>query len=351
MPFEEKPKEGKGEDVKINNLDIAKGVQVLKPGKLIDKLGEKAGKIQELTLQEYDPSGFPGFTKAEISSHSSAADLIIAKLPYNIQLAGLLGEVASKLVAHPHTSQQHTALSLSVFRGHHNVVEAIFTAIRSLDWGLGRRESFGANYTTNELRHLLVEHFSRNSNNLPLLGWALAFEDLKMAEILIKHTGTGYNFLLLEPKKGGAANDGDEDDSEEKYWESSHPLSPSNKGAYTGMASEGVKRSDWGGDVVPYEATFAKFDHLPIHIAAFYGSRASLDFLLGDTATKALRQYFEEIAFKECDVRYRYLQEYAQGDVAVAAKKLFGLDALGLRSEKSVFHYAIKVGLCQFHFF
>ena len=107
----------------------------MKPAKLVKAIGDKARKLETVRLQDYDASGVPPLKGPEaISCHSSAADLLIHKIPsHSLNWKDLIGK-NSKVIPR---SNATGALILAIFRGHHAVVETIFKAIRALDAGLG----------------------------------------------------------------------------------------------------------------------------------------------------------------------------------------------------------------------
>jgi len=338
VPYVEKPKDVKGEEVKINNLDLARGMEVYQPGSLVGELGDKASKVVELTLQEYDKGGVKPPQDVTLTSPTSAADFLLQAISVTPDLWGAHRE--KMLDSAIYTGN---AVFIATFRGYTGVIEAIFSAIRALDHGLGPRESGGAVYTTNELRHLLAEAVAELQHpHQTYLCWMLALGDLAMAELFIKNVGTGYNFSFLKPRPPKDAHD--DDDGEEAgavRTAEPHYLSSVKKGAYSGMAVEG-KRLDWNTDIVPFSVKGQPKPFFPIHYAAYYGNTEAVDFLLGRRATELLKEYLASIAFAECDGRVKFLGEYAAGDAEVAARRLFGLESVDLDGGRNVFHYAAK---------
>jgi len=197
----------------------------------------------------------------------------------------------------------------------------------------------------------LLTDASLKMDGLTALEWALVLEDIPLASLIIKYGGPGASFDFLKPlKEKKKPKEGEKvEEEEEEEEEDPHPLSATSKGAYMGMVMEGAKRES--NEHVPFNASLPKDACFPIHTMAYYGKRKALDFLLGGEATKLLHEYFTEIAYKECDTRCHFLQKYAQGDVNVASKRLFGLDSLDVSGKRNVFHYAIKVHIIFFFFF
>jgi len=119
-------------------------MQAMKPAKLVKAIGDKARKLETVRLQDYDASGVPPLKGSEaVSCHSSAADYLLHKIPLRaLDWKDLIGKNAKVIPR----SNNITSLLLAILKGHHDVVETIFKAIRALDAGLGLKGSFFAEF-------------------------------------------------------------------------------------------------------------------------------------------------------------------------------------------------------------